>query len=305
MAQTNRIHLVTAADHRFMRPLAALLKSIERSNPDDDLSVSVLTGPAEAASGGPLDSGLDVRWVGVPEDMTLGIEMPSFLENSSLWRLFLAELLPPALERVIFLDADMIVRRPLRPLWNVDFEGGTVAAVRDPLVPWFGAPNGPPWEELGVAPDRPYFNAGAMLVDLSAWRDGEVGQRCLMILRDRALPYGDQCALNAVLADSWRPLPPCWNVQAGHLWGRGGFAPIIESGAELNEAISNPSIVHFNTSPFGRPWLHGCTHPYRDEWFAALDETEFAGWRPHPDPMAPRVARRLRLATATLLRGRQ
>jgi len=297
------IQIVTSADSGFLRQLVTLLRSIEVSNAGDLPDVTVLTDADTARSTRLMPSQLTVNWVQVPDNLTDDVVMPSFLESSSLWRVSLDTLVASELDRVIYLDADMVVRHRLRPLWEFDLESAVIGAVRDPLVPWFGAPKGPPWRDLDVDPASPYFNAGMMLIDVSSWRRDEVSNKTIEVLRKAPLPYADQCALNTVLIDRWAQLPPTFNVQGAHLMPGLGFGPVIESADALKQALADPAIVHFNTSNFGRPWLAGCTHPFRDEWYATLDETEFAHWRPRPAPLPDRVFRRVKRAASTLITG--
>ncbi len=67
-------------------------------------------------------------------------------------------------------------------------------------------------------PDAPFFNSGVMLVSLEQWREQQVGTRSLALLSETS-PLLDQCALNVVLENDWRPLHPAWNVQSYHLTG--------------------------------------------------------------------------------------
>lgn len=43
-----------------------------------------------------------------------------FMPRSTYYRLWLAELLPESIEKVLYLDGDVIVRHSLLPLWNTD-----------------------------------------------------------------------------------------------------------------------------------------------------------------------------------------
>merc|ERR1740121_2444560 len=51
---------------------------------------------------------------------------------------------------------------------------------------------------------------------------------------------------------------------------------------ERTEVLSQgPRIIHFS-GPISRPWVKSFDpkHMFHDEWFAALDATPWAGWRP-------------------------
>ena len=56
-------------------------------------------------------------------------------------------------------------------------------------------------------------------------------------------------------------------------------AVVLPYPREVVEAVrKDPWIVHYSTG--GKPWKFGCAHPWADEWFENLDQTEFRGWRP-------------------------
>ena len=49
--------------------------------------------------------------------------------------------------------------------------------------------------------------------------------------------------------------------------------------------------MHFTTAV--KAWSYGCTHPFRDEWFASLDQTPYRGWRPSRGAYLAGEARRI------------
>src|SRR5437879_3158835 len=84
------------------------------------------------------------------------------LATPSHWyRIFLPELLPE-LDRVLYLDADVIVVDSLIPLWNVDLSEDYLAAVTNV----FQAAHVHRPVELGLAGPRAYFNSGVMVLNL-------------------------------------------------------------------------------------------------------------------------------------------
>ena len=57
--------------------------------------------------------------------------------------------------------------------------------------------------------DREYFNTGVMVIDVQAWRDQEIVERCRTFLVEspQHARFWDQDALNVVLEDRWLRLP--------------------------------------------------------------------------------------------------
>jgi lipopolysaccharide biosynthesis glycosyltransferase len=73
--------------------------------------------------------------------------------------LLMPELLPASLERVLFLDADMLVLGDLMHVWETPLNGHVLAAAADGAVPRCSAPRGVKgWRALHIPAEAPYFN---------------------------------------------------------------------------------------------------------------------------------------------------
>ena len=277
------LRIVLSADRGFRSQLAVALKSIVENGGEDRFDLFVLhdgmDGPLRTQLESVLDGAASVEWLDARSQATAGALLPDYLPQASLFRLRIGDLLPDHVERVLYLDADVFVRRPLRELWTADIGDCLAGAVRDPIVPWAGAPMGLPWRDVEVAADTPYFNSGVLVIPLDRWRSEQLGRRALELLARRRLRHGDQCALNVVMKGRWAALDPSWNLQGGHL-EENSLALVTERGDVLHAAQGDPAIVHFNHSAWGRPWLPGCTHPFGHEWLGLLDTIPWAGWRP-------------------------
>jgi lipopolysaccharide biosynthesis glycosyltransferase len=299
-----RIELVMSADSGFVRPLAVAVSSIARTAVVPCrihvLHDGIATFDREKVERSAV-AGTSVTWVDA-RDAIAGAELPVRRPPSMYTRLFVGDLLPADLARVIYLDADVVVRRPLDALWSAELGEAPVAAVRDAHFPWVVSWDTVPWRELGLAPEAPFFNSGVMVIAMPEWRRLDVGRRALDLL-SASSPMLDQCVLNAVLVGSWTPLAPTWNVQSYHLIGDDCLSYATEGAARLDAALADPAIVHFTVGTFNRPWQAPCSNPYRDEWLAHLDHTPWAGWRPTPVPMARRMWGRARRAARVALHG--
>ena len=158
-------------------------------------------------------------------------------------RLTLARLLPPGYRKILYLDPDMwIGERPISRLLDVDLGGYPLAAVRDALD--ILRPGDPEWRaykrSIGLDETRPYFNSGAMLIDVESFARADVAERVIAHLTTGhfAAKFDDQCALNCVAADAWRELSPVWN------W-------MFSKEPALTREIS-PAIIHFIGA--NKPW---------------------------------------------------
>jgi lipopolysaccharide biosynthesis glycosyltransferase len=288
---------VMSVDEAYLRQLAVALTSISASSSDPHRVHVLHDGVAPADRDRvqrSLSDRVQVDWIDARAAVD-GRQLPAGDPRSMYFRLFLAELLPRQLDRVIYLDSDLVVRRSLRGLWEFGLGDAPIGAVRDAYMPWVVCNPNIRWRELHVLPDAPFFNSGVMLIALEQWRTQQIGAQALALLSKTSLTL-DQCALNVVLKGNWSVLPPVWNVQSYHLTGDASLAFASEGPDRVDEAIGDPAIVHFTGGSFNRPWQTPCRNPRRDEWLAWLDRTAWSGWRPQPTPLLPRALGRAQRA---------
>lgn len=176
-------------------------------------------------------------------------------------RLFLPEYLPETLDKVVYLDCDVIVVGSLVELWNLELENHPCAAVIDEA-----SHTGAHSERCGFDASIAYFNAGVILVNLNYWRKWN----CQKILTDYVVKDPDRCkfhdqdALNGVFFKKWIELPLCYNLQTGFLTQRVYDSLPSALSQLVNHAVANRKIIHF-TGP-GKPWLGHSRHPFRDSF---------------------------------------
>jgi lipopolysaccharide biosynthesis glycosyltransferase len=142
-----------------------------------------------------------------------GLPYDKRLTNVVYARLLLDRLLPASIERLIYLDCDMMVRAPIETLWATDLEGKTVGAVPDPWGPLFSI--GKDMRENGdlYDPADTYFNAGLLLIDMKRWREANLLERIVAFTHEGIMDriYYDQGFLNIVFRHDLKPLGWRWN----------------------------------------------------------------------------------------------
>lgn len=198
--------------------------------------------------------------------------------------LFIPEILPNRYSRALFLDSDLIVEDDISKIWYQSLNN-SLLAVRDFWIPCVSSKDGlANYFELGIDGDHPYFNSGVMLINLKAWRCGNVRERSLAYLRDKSesVILVDQGVLNAVLAGEWSPLDLKWNVH--HALDSRGWENAAESWSDLSfrrqlssraaELLEHPGILHF-AGP-DKPWKNPHSHPEGLRWFRYLWSS---GWQ--------------------------
>lgn len=296
------IAVVAAADEGYVLPLAVAIRSaIDRLGPGARLRVFLIDGGITPASRRRLadswrDERCTVEWLPLETVRLAEFTVSEHVTRTCYARLLIGDMLPADLDRVIYIDADMLVRRDIDLLWREPLAGHVALAVEDAAAPRIDAAIGLPsyprcgsllaaarpvanYRELGMAADASYFNSGLLSIDLARWRREEIGPRCLEVLRRHRehVLWWDQYALNVVLAGRWRPLDPRWNQGAAvYKYPSWDCSPFDRD--TFAAVRDDPWIVHF-CSP-RKPWHLFCDHPRSAEFVAAVQRTAWKGWRP-------------------------
>lgn len=196
----------------------------------------------------------------------------SHISQAANCRLFIADILPSEVTKVLYLDCDLIVDSSLESLWETDISDNPIAVVEDM---WSGKDDN--YVRLNYNKRYGYFNSGVMLINLAWWREKCISKKCIEYMREHDnLKFVDQDILNGLLHDSRKLLPLRWNVQDGFLRRK---SKIRKSNIEsLKSEIKHPSIIHFTGSR--KPWDYDCLNPYRERYFHYLDMTKWKGTRP-------------------------
>ena len=128
-------------------------------------------------------------------------------------RLLLGERFPD-LERIIYIDCDIIVGRNLEELRDLEMGDHTILAARDAVVSRLNEDC--PWLPESEARNYTYFNAGVLLLNLERFRKRGYLAQCLaaVALHPDKCRYWDQTPLNYVLRDDVGSLPQHWNQVA-------------------------------------------------------------------------------------------
>jgi lipopolysaccharide biosynthesis glycosyltransferase len=306
----DRIAAVLAADDRFSRPLAAAVRSVvARLGPGRgldlylcDMGISAQNRDKIAAAAAHPEVG--VHWVQTLGDRVGRLpEVVPGISRAAYARLFIPFVLPPGLDRALYLDCDLIVRRCVGGLFDAPLGDFAALGVADAGSPYVSSLYGVPyWSRYGRRADEVNFNSGVLLLNLAAWRAEDITGAAVAYLTDGRHQFlVDQEAINAVLPGRIGQLDPRWNVQTEHFQpSHQATLPLDEE--QLADLIEDPWIVHFTTAV--KAWSYECTHPFRAEWFAHLDQTPYRGWRPSRRAYLARQARRLGQRVKSQLRPR-
>jgi lipopolysaccharide biosynthesis glycosyltransferase len=118
------------------------------------------------------------------------------VSKTSLLKYYIADALPE-LDKVIYIDSDVLVLHDLNELYNTNIEDKYLAVVKDPS--WFFE-NGHVLE-LNLSERGFYFNSGVMLMNLKKIRDDGLVKKLEDYTNNNFRTYMDQDALNVVVGN--------------------------------------------------------------------------------------------------------
>ena len=149
----------------------------------------------------------------------LGLGPSEHVPAAAFLRLTAIEELSGTYDTVIYLDGDVYQAwGSLADLASMDLQGAAIGAVRG-RSHWFDDPaeryNIRYIERLSAGIGDRYFNSGVLVVDGRRYADCTIAGKSIEFLRQypERCRFGDQSALNAVLAGNWAELSPGWNWQ--------------------------------------------------------------------------------------------
>lgn len=178
------------------------------------------------------------------------------LSSAAYLRLFIPELLPESIHKVLYLDSDIVVCGSLKDLWETSIEDYCVASVDDcwPFVESEA-------RRLGLPIGKRYFNSGVMLLNLDKMREMSFVDKAKQFAIDNVdkVFYHDQDILNYLLAQSRLSLSSQWNQMED---GKDGFQRIIHFAGKY------------------KPWHKECHHSQKFLYYRYLQQTEWQDYQP-------------------------
>lgn len=254
----NVAHVVCASDDKFSEILGVSLVSLYENSKDmDDIVVYVLDTEIKDENKDKLlmvsrqYSRTEVQFIPA-KDISKKLEIKVSTDRGSLSqyaRLFVSSDLPKDLERVIYLDCDIIVKQSIHELWNLDLHGKTIGALMDAFSKYYRA-------NIGLEENDIMFNSGVMLINLDKWRKDRVEDRLLEYIRRKNgwIQQGDQGALNVVLSKDTYCFEPRFNsvtifydftYKEMMIYRR---PPRFYTEEQVRVAMEEPMLIHFTTS---------------------------------------------------------
>ena len=247
--------LVTLNEH-YLPQLEVMLTSLHASNPGENVSVWLIHRSLTSEQLARLERrcgllGFSLHPVTADAHLFADAPLTRQYPQEMYYRLVAAQLLPEEMHRVIYLDPDILVITPLRPLWELDLAGNLFAAAAH--TGKTALANSVNQVRLGT--DHDYFNSGVLLMDLDAGRRWINPETLFDFTRQHAreLLFPDQDLLNMLYGSLVLPLDDAvWNYDA-----RNFNNYYLRSGGDcdMDWVFAHTAVLHFCGK--AKPWKPG------------------------------------------------
>ncbi|WP_231459349.1 glycosyltransferase [Pedobacter sp. Leaf132] len=267
----NRISIVLVCDDYYAILLGAFLKSIELNHKTEEIiDVYIVDDNISAKSKRKIIESLNsdkmkLNWMLmkdiIPENIQLPLVSNSYPINTYI-RVLIPYFIPQHIDKIIFLDVDMIMLEDISKLWNIDIGNKIIGAVSDtigPIVKTIGA-GIENHVELGLDANEKYFNAGLIVINVDKWKAEKITEKTFEAINNnkKYAALGDQYGLNISLIGQWYHVDPLWSCFSVN-------------------TIKKPYLVHyFNIKPIFKDYSYN----YREEFFYYLNQTAWKGFKP-------------------------
>lgn len=176
-------------------------------------------------------------------ELFAGARFSKRISRETYYRLLMFEYLPAGVERVLYLDPDIIVLNSVRLFYSLDLGKGFIAGAGHT----HGAVKAFNRLRLRLGRKGEYINAGVLLVDVAKMRAAVTSEQIFSFVsrRGRSLLQADQDVINALFKNSIVSVNPCFYNLDESTFKRNGLT--------LDWVQSKAVFVHYNGK--NKPWL--------------------------------------------------
>ncbi len=231
--------------------------------------------------------GRTIKFIPMPDiNQMQDLKLVSVKKNwlfDSYCRLFLDVLLPSEIEKVLYLDGDVLVVDSLYELWNTDMQGHCSAGVAEFFSEKY-------YKIFNLSKTATYCNSGIILINLKLWREQHISEYIKKYVRSQKgyVFFMEQTVWNVVMQDKILLLNPKYNVST--MMQCLSYKEILllrkprerYSRQEIESAVKKPALVHLTNSFLvnNRVWIENSKHPYKNIY---LNYRNLSPWKNLPE----------------------
>ena len=184
-------------------------------------------------------------------------------------------------DRIVHLDADMIINSSLEDLFFTDMLNKPYAGVCAAMPQYHK-------KQIGLTHSDRYFNTGLLVFNVPVYKEMNCARKITDDLAENSGKYAfsEQDSVNVLFHNDFVCLDIKYNFPSSLLIYKA--QEIFEmydlktdefySAGEIENAKENPAIYHLLDCIYMRPWIKGNKHPKRELFRYYLDKTPWKGY---------------------------
>ncbi|MTC55709.1 MULTISPECIES: lipopolysaccharide 3-alpha-galactosyltransferase [Providencia] len=253
------LHVSYGIDRNFLYGCGISIASLLKNNPDIPFSFHIFTDFFDDAQA-ELFNQLALQYKTKIKIYLVDCEQLKTLPSTKNWsyatyfRFIIADYFSDQLERIIYMDADIMCQGSLKEILDIQFSHDEIAAVvpeRDSEW-WKKRANA-----LGIPSiEKGYFNAGFLVLNLASWKKNDISLKAMDLLSQdevkSKISYLDQDILNMLLTGKVIYLDQKYNTQYSLNYE-------LQNGKKENPITNKTILIHY-IGPT-KPWHDWANYP--------------------------------------------
>jgi len=254
------INVVLATDNNYLQHTCVTLVSLFSNTNPSDLTINLLYNDLNEIELETIrkcvnQNNSNIVFYLIDTSRLKGFLISNHISLGAYFRLLVGDVLPIELEKVIYLDSDLVILDDIKKLYNsFDFEE-TLGAVPQPMSKEHK-------RFIAINPNSTYFNSGVLLINLKKWRELNIFNKALNLIesREAGFPYWDQDILNILFENKYQTINLRWNMIYSYCTLYKRHFKRVKFG-----------IIHYTGSK--KPWDAKSYHPYKRLYWKYFKET--------------------------------
>lgn len=264
------MNICFATDDKFVKPTAVAMTTLLLSNKADDFTFYIITQGLTKQNREILENTVkkysqksSVEFYVLTDEIVNSFSSTIKKENhvslATYLRIFIPSLLPENVDKVLYLDGDIICVDSIKQFYDTDITDYSTAVVHDTRTS-----DPEVFSRLKYPVENGYFGAGVLLINVNWWRRNNVQNKTLNFIaehKDICL-WHDQDALNKILNGTVKYCHIKYNCYELLFENENEYPAFLFT--ESQEAIQNPVLIHFCSGR--KPWSKETRCPFSSTW---------------------------------------
>lgn len=274
----NSINICTSFDLNYWKYWTVMLNSLIVNadfNQIKKIEIYILTDFLDSETKKAIQNSLKRQWkeiniyfleykISFFKDKFKTLKLADYISPLTLYRLLIDHILPINIDRVLYLDSDMIVDANILEIYNITLDNNIIWACKEIYI------NLERYNHLDKKHIlKIYFNAWLLLIDLNKWRQWDCTNKILNFVNlywDK-LWVADQDILNYIFSNETKLIHPQRNTPTT-IYSANNNTNSQYNIDEFLETKNNPKIIHFFWSL--KPWNWITHHPLCYKYYKYL-----------------------------------